>query len=95
MKQKPATRMRVELANGREVLSCHSVDDLQFELGGYSTCGSFRTLPLGIYDGILGMDWLIANNASIHCKGGSVTFTDKFGNVVLIQGKNGKPKARL
>ena len=41
------------------------------------------------------MDWLIANNASIHCKGGSVTFTDKFGNVVLIQGKNGKPKARL
>ena len=41
------------------------------------------------------MNWLIANHPSIHCKEGSVTFTDKFGNVVLIQGKNGKPKAHL
>ena len=39
------------------------------------------------------MDWLIANHASIHCKEGSVNFRDKFGNVVLIQEKNGKPKA--
>lgn len=87
--------MRVELANGKEVLSSHSVDDLQFELGGHPTSASFRTLPLGIYDGILGMDWLTASHASIHCSTGSVTFTDKFENQVLIQGKNGKPKAHL
>lgn len=41
------------------------------------------------------MDWLTANCASIHCKEGSVTFSDKYGNEVHIQGKNGKPKARL
>ena len=41
------------------------------------------------------MDWLTTNHASIHFKEGTVTFTDKYENEVLIQGKNGKPKVRL
>lgn len=46
-------RMRVELANGKEVLSCHLVGKMEFNLGGNLSSTTFKTLPLGIYDGML------------------------------------------
>ena len=66
--------MLVELANGKEVISRHSAGTVEFELGGKTTSAFFRTLPIGHYDGILGMDWLIANHASIHCAQGNLSF---------------------
>ena len=66
--------MTVELANGKEVISRHTVGNLDFELGGKPTTAYFRTLPVGVYDGILGMDWLTANRASIHCAQGTFSF---------------------
>ncbi|MCO5577039.1 hypothetical protein L7F22_030861 [Adiantum nelumboides] len=95
LNQYPANRLVVELANGKEVLSQHTVGQIDFELGGYSTSAQFRTLPLGVYDEILGMDWLKGNQAHIHCAQGNFTFTDNLGNEVLVQGKNGMPKAHL
>ncbi|MCO5611003.1 hypothetical protein L7F22_065251 [Adiantum nelumboides] len=53
--------MLVELANGKTVISRHSVRTLEFELGEHSTSAFFRTLLVGVYDGILGMDWLSRN----------------------------------
>lgn len=87
--------MTVELANGKEVTSRHAVGSLGFALGGKNTSAYFRTLPIGLYDGILGMDWLSANHASIHCAQGSLTFQDSLGQEILVQGKNGKPRACL
>ena len=95
LNQFPTKPMTVELANGKEVLSNQTVGTLEFDLGGESTSAYFKTLPIGVYDGILGMDWLIANRASIHCAQGTFSFLSKRGQEVLIQGKNGKPKARL
>ena len=66
--------MVVKLANGKEVLSRHALGNLNFELEENPTSAFFRTLPIGMYDGILGMDWLIANKASIHCANGIVTY---------------------
>ena len=66
--------MTVELANGKEVISWHTVGTVDFELGGKTTSAFFRTLPIGLYDGILGMDRLTKNCASIHCAQGSLTF---------------------
>ena len=66
-----------------------------FDLGGSPTSAIFRTLPLGVYDGILGMDWLSKNLASIHCATGSVNFMDNHNQEVTVQGKNGNPQARL
>ena len=48
-----------------------------------------------MYDGILGMDWLSTNKASIHCANGTVTFRNKQGQEMLVQGRNNAPKARL
>lgn len=95
LNQRPVKKMIVELANGKEVISCQSVGTVEFELGGHSTSANFRTLPLGIYDGILGMDWLSRNQAHIHCAQGNFSFKNLLGEEVLIQGTNGKPKAHL
>ena len=67
----------VELANGKEVLSRYAIGNLDFEMGENLTSAFFRTLPIGMYDGILGMDWLIANKASIHCANGTVTYKNQ------------------
>ena len=41
------------------------------------------------------MDWLIENQAHIHCAQGNFSFIDSKGNEVLVQGKNGRPQAHL
>ena len=71
--------MTFELANGKEVLSNQIVGTLEFDLGGESTSAYFKTLPIRVYDGILGVDWLIANQASIHCAQGTFSFLSKEG----------------
>ena len=87
--------MTVEMANGKEVLSRTAVGYLSFELGGSSTSAYFRVLPVGVYDGILGMDWLRSRHANIHCAQGTFSFLDDRNQEILVQGKNGKPKAKL
>ncbi|MCO5548015.1 hypothetical protein L7F22_001471 [Adiantum nelumboides] len=87
--------MLVELANGKTVISRHFVGTLEFKLGEHSTSAFFRNLPIGVYDGILGMDWLSKNQASIHGNQGSVTFRDDQNQQVKIQGKSGSPKIHL
>ena len=95
LNQYPVNPMTVEMANGKEVISCTAIGSLEFELGGKPTNAYFRTLPVGMYDGILGMDWLTTNQASINCAEGSFTFVDLSGEKTLVQGKNGKSKACL
>lgn len=58
-----------------------------FELSNKKLLAFFRTFPLGLYDGIIGMDSLIVNHASIHCAKGSLTFNDNLGHEILVQGK--------
>ncbi|MCO5599699.1 hypothetical protein L7F22_053804 [Adiantum nelumboides] len=95
LNQYPVRRLVVELANGKEVFSQHSAVRVDFELGGNSTSAHFRTLPVRIYDGILGMDWLSKNQAHIHCAQGNLSFQNCLGEEVLVQGTNGRPKAHL
>ncbi|MCO5598204.1 hypothetical protein L7F22_052296 [Adiantum nelumboides] len=87
--------MLVELANGKTVISKHSVETLEFELGEHSTSAFFRTLLIRVYDRILGIDWLSKNQDSIHCGQGSVIFRDDRNQEVKIHGKSGSPKIHL
>ena len=48
LNQYPTNTMTVELANGKEVLSRHTVGTIDFELGGKATSAEFRTLPVGV-----------------------------------------------
>lgn len=54
MKRKP---LMVELTNGKEVLSPYIVGNLNNELGANPTSAFSRTLFIGMYDGILGVDY--------------------------------------
>ena len=38
---------------------------------------------------------MITNHASVHCAQGSFSFQDKQGQETLVQGRNGKPRAKL
>ena len=87
--------MMVELANGKEILSKHTVGIIEFELGGRTTSAEFRTLPVGIYDDILGMDWLIANHAIINCAQGSFSFWDKQGKGNLSARKERETQSQI
>ena len=90
-----APHMSVKLATGKITQSITSVGTMHFNLAGNQTTANFRVLPLGVYDGILGMDWLISNHAIISCKEQNLSFRDVNGNTVLAHGKNGKPQLHL
>ena len=89
------TKLKVELATGKQTQSSTSIKNIQFKLGGQETSSSFRILPLGIYDGILGMDWLITNNATIVCKEKKLKFKTLNGKDTIVTGTRGDPKLHL
>ena len=80
---------------GKRIKSATSIGTLHFQLGDKQTSSTFRVLPLGTYDGILGMDWLSQNNALLHCKDALLTFQDSCGKKVIISGIRRKPKLHL
>ena len=83
-------RLRASLANGSEVLIDEKIVNLRFTLQGHFSQQDFRVMKMGKFQGILGMDWLRANNADIQCGKGTISFQTEEGKIVLIQGKNGK-----
>lgn len=87
--------LKVELATGKLTSSSTSLKNMKFKLGSHDTQANFRILPLGIYDGILGMDWLTHNHASIDCKNGQLKFNTAQGQEVVIVATRGDPKLQL
>ena len=67
LEQKPSKKLTIELASGKEVVTCSAIGSLDFLLDTYPTKGYFHVMPLGVYDGILGMDWLKTHHANLSC----------------------------
>lgn len=82
--QKAGNPMQVELANGKILFTCHEMEPIEFLLGGNPTLSQFKVLPLGMFDGILGMDWLSKSQAEIKCHKGTLSFVDLHGNKVHV-----------
>jgi len=87
--------MQVELASGKTLFTRHETEPIKFLLDGNPTTSQFKILPLGLFDGILGMDWLSQSQAEIKCQQGVVSFMDLGGNRVQISGSNGTPTLQL
>ena len=94
LEQQPSRKLTVELASGKEVVTRLAVGNLDFHLDDNPTKCYFHVMPLGVYDGILGMDWLKSNHANICCQSGEISFTS-LGNRVQVDGTTGKPKTTL
>ena len=84
-----AKTLIVELTTGKVTRSTTLVVELSSTLNDQPIGASFRFLPLGIYDGILGMDWLLKNDATLRCKDQRLTFTNSLGEIVSIMGNMG------
>ena len=87
--------MRVKLASGKIIYSTEQIDNCSIILGGGFTTLTFRLVPLGDFDAILGMDWLRANHAHIYCKPGIISFLDKHKNRTEIEGVKGGTDVKL
>lgn len=48
--------MQVKLTSEKILFTHHETETIQFLLDGSPTKCQFKVLPLGLYDGILGMD---------------------------------------
>ena len=88
----PDLPLTVELATRKRTRTVTSAGSIEFKLGGAQTRGTFRVLNLGVYDGIMGMDWLRENKATLKCRDGILTFLDSQGQKAKVIGSHGKPK---
>lgn len=94
--QKAGNPMQVELASGKILFTRHETEPIKFMLvDGNPTISQFKVLPLGLFDGILGMDWLSQSQAVIKCHEGTLSFLDLSGNKVHVSGNNGTPTLQL
>ena len=75
-------------------MTCLAVGTLKFLLDTHPTKVYVHIMHLGVYDGILGMDWLKAHHAILCCHSGTISFIS-LGNQVQVDGTTGKPKATL
>ena len=94
LEQQPSKKLTIELASGKELVTRLALGDLEFLLDNHPTKGYFHVMPLGVYNGILGMDWLKAHHAILCCHSGTISFIS-LGNQVQVDGTTGKPKATL
>jgi hypothetical protein len=56
------SHVHVTVANGAEILCAYELPNLMWEIQGHTFQCSFKIIPLGCYDAILGMDWLSSHS---------------------------------
>ena len=52
---------------------------------------TFRVLPLGTYEGLIGMDWLVKHKANLEFHSGKLKFRDDSDQETKIFGNKGNP----
>ena len=91
----PDIPLTVELATGKRTHTITSVGSIDFKFGEAQTRENFRVLNLGVYDGILGMDWLQDNKTALKCRDGVLIFLDNQGQKSKVMGTHGESKLQL
>jgi hypothetical protein len=82
----PIPAVPVKLANGDFVQCDQMVSQLEWHCQGYKFSTDLRILQLGVYDGVLGMDWLEGQgNMNCNWKGKAISF-DHLGDWITLQG---------
>ncbi|XP_075481172.1 uncharacterized protein LOC142521883 [Primulina tabacum] len=76
---------RVMVPSGEEMLSSRVVSGVELEIKGYSIGAYLIVLPIPEFNIILGMDWLVANGASIDFRRRTVSFNPVDGESFLFE----------
>ena len=61
------------------------VKEFEVNLNGFPTKLNLKILPLGLYDVLIGMDWLEQHHVMLDCLHKSIFYTDSQGNQVKVQ----------
>lgn len=84
--QQLQAHVHVKVANGSEILYTHELHNLVWGTQGHTFKTTFKIIPLGSYDIILGMDWLESHSPMhIDCKQKWLSFPHE-GRTVKLQG---------
>jgi hypothetical protein len=80
------SHVHVTVANGAKILCAYELPNLMWGIQGHTFQCSFKIIPLGCYDAILGMDWLSSHSPmNIHWVEKWLQF-EHDGNTVQLQG---------
>ena len=91
IKHKPIAQhdfRHVEMACGMKRNVGKMVRDCEVDLGVCKTKVSLYSTILGVYDVVIGMDWLERHEALLDCKDKVLYFTDDDGQRRSLRGKN-------
>lgn len=91
----PRVDLVVELANGFNYWVSKVTPMLEFKIGGLESEGTFNELPLGNFDLILGMDWLVGVRANILCSDRKLVCYDKEGSSYEIEALKTSLKCKI
>lgn len=82
-------RWQVEFASGSKVNVDIVAPDCNIHMKYFSTSMNLRVIPLGLYDIVLGMDWLEQHQAIMDFKDKTINYVDDFGSARVIAGIKG------
>ena len=81
------TTVRVQVANGAIVPCSYHIPDCEWAAAGHQFNCNMKILPLGKYDGILGIDWLMEHSPmQVHWRQKWMRFSHR-GSMITLQGK--------
>ena len=76
----------VQLATGTKRKVSEVVEKCPLVMDGLVTCVDLNVLPLGSYDVLIGMDWLVAHRVKLDCYNKTFECTDEERNPVVVKG---------
>jgi hypothetical protein len=83
---KNAKPWMVQLATGTKRRVAEVIPACQFIMGEFPTQATLNILPLGLYDMLIGMDWLAAYKARMDCYHKTLECVSEEGRRITLQG---------
>jgi hypothetical protein len=85
-RKKHAKAWLVQLATWTKRKVAEVIEACPFEMSGLHTQATLNILPLGSYDVLLGMDWLVVHKEKLNCYDKTLECEDEEGNMRVLQG---------
>jgi hypothetical protein len=76
----------VQIATGIERKVTNVIPTCQFIMNGLHTQATLNMVPLGSYDLLIGMDWLVAHKTKLVCYNKNLECEDEEGRKKTLQG---------
>jgi hypothetical protein len=93
-RRKHAKTWLVQLATRTKRKVVEVIKACPFETSELSMQATLNILPLGLYDVLLGMDWLVSHEAKLNCYEKTLEYEYEEGNAIIFQGSQNPVSVR-